>query len=67
MISYDPLFATMQDRRISSYALRFRFGFSSNTYWRITKGEAISTKTINTLCEILDCGVSDIIEYKPDE
>ena len=26
-------------------------------------GEAITTKTLNTLCEILECNVSDIIEY----
>ena len=41
--------------------------FSANTIHRIKHGEAISTRTINTLCEILDCKVSDIIEYIPDE
>ena len=39
----------------------------ANTLHRIKHGEAITTKTINTLCEILNCSVSDIIEYVPDE
>ena len=30
-------------------------------------GEAIGTKALNILCEVLKCGVSDIIEYVPDE
>ncbi|MBP3570362.1 MAG: helix-turn-helix domain-containing protein, partial [Clostridia bacterium] len=30
-------------------------------------GEAISTKTLDTLCYILDCGVSDIIEFIKEE
>ncbi|MCB6723569.1 helix-turn-helix domain-containing protein [Blautia marasmi] len=28
---------------------------------RIKKGEAITTKTIDTLCDILNCEVQDII------
>ena len=30
-------------------------------------GGAISTKTIDTLCFILDCKVEDILEYVNDE
>ncbi len=38
----------------------------SNTIHRMKHGKAITTKTLNTLCEILDCSVSDILEYVPD-
>ena len=31
--------------------------------YRAKKGEAITTKTLDVLCYILDCPVSDIIEH----
>ena len=30
-------------------------------------GKAITTTTLNTLCEILDCRVEDILEYVPED
>ena len=62
MISYKPLFETMKKKNISSYRLN-QEGISRGTYFSIQKGEGISTHTINKLCSILDCSVSDIIEY----
>ncbi|MBO7737380.1 MAG: helix-turn-helix transcriptional regulator, partial [Clostridia bacterium] len=41
----------------------FKQGFSANTLHRIKKGEAISTKTLDALCYVLDCKVEDIIEF----
>ena len=67
MISYRPLYNTMFNRGITEYHLIYKQGLSANTLHRIKHGEAITTKTINTLCEILKCEVSDILEYVPDE
>lgn len=66
MISYEPLFKTMQSKKISSYRLE-KLGFSRATYYSIQKGNSISTNTVNQLCKILKCGVSDIIEYIDDD
>ncbi len=66
MISYRPLFRTMELKKITSYAL-FKKGFSKATYYSIQKGNSISTNTVNQLCKLLDCPVSDIIEYIDDE
>ncbi len=66
MISYAPLFRTMKKKNISSYRLE-KMGFSRATYYSIQKGNSISTNTVNQLCRLLDCGVSDIIEYLDDE
>ena len=46
MISYRPLFKTMAQKNISSYAL-FKMGFSKATYHSIKKGNSISTNTVN--------------------
>lgn len=42
-------------------------GFSRATYYSIQKGNSISTNTVNQLCKLLNCGVSEIIEYLDDE
>ena len=62
MISYAPLFETMKRKGVSSYALE-KAGFSRATYYSIRHGNSISTNTVNQLCRILQCGVSDILEY----
>ena len=62
MISYKPLFETLKKNGMTTYAL-FKAGFSSSTYYSIKAGNSISTNTINQLCELLDCEVSDIIEF----
>ena len=66
MISYRPLFKTMSEKNITSYAL-FKKGFSKATYYSIKKGNSISTNTVNQLCRLLNCSVSDIIEYIDDD
>ena len=66
MISYAPLFKTMQEKRISSYAL-FQEGFAKSTYHSIRQGNSISTNTVNQLCKILKCSVSEVIEYIEDD
>lgn len=67
MISYRPFYETLYRKGITEYHLIFKEGLSANTLHRMKHGEAISTKTLNVLCEILQCNVSDILEYVPDE
>lgn len=67
MITYRPFYETLFRLGITEYHLIFKQGLSANTLHRMKHGEAISTKTLNVLCEILKCSVSDIIEYVPDE
>lgn len=62
MISYAPLFRTMKEKEISSYRLE-QMGFSRATYYSIKQGNSVSTNTIDRLCVLLDCQVSDIIEF----
>ena len=63
MISYRPFWETLNRRNISTYELIYRQGVSANTIYRMKRGMPITTKTLNDLCFILDCSVSDIIEY----
>ena len=61
MISYKPFYETLFRRNFTEYQLTHHHGVSANTLHRIKKGEAITTKTIDTLCDILNCEVQDII------
>ena len=65
MISYEPLFQTMRDKGITSYRL-FKMGFPQSNYYAIKHGENISTNTVNELCTLLECKVSDIMEFVPE-
>lgn len=66
MISYAPLFKTMKEKHITSYRLE-KLGFSRATYYSIQKGNSVSTNTINQLCKLLKCNVTDIMEYIEDD
>lgn len=67
MISYKPFYETLYKKNITEYALIFKHGIPANTLHRMKHNEAITTKTLDVLCTVLDCPVSDIIEYiKPE-
>lgn len=61
MISYKPFYETLYKKDMTEYAPIFKHGIPANTLHRMKHNEAITTKTIDTLCTILDCSVSDII------
>lgn len=64
MIVYNRLWRIMKAKGISQYKLIKEYGFSSGQLDRLRKNENISTYTLNRLCEILDCRLEDIAEYK---
>lgn len=67
LISYGPFYRTLIRKGITEYYLIFKQGVDANTIHRMKHGKAITTTTLNTLCEILDCRVEDVLEYIPDE
>ncbi len=66
MIVYDPFWATLKAKGISTYTLINKYNISSGTLDRMRKGKGISTLKIDDFCRILDCRIEDIIEYKND-
>lgn len=66
MISYQPFYETLFKKGITEYHLIYKQGFSANTLYRIKKGQAISTKTLDALCYALDCRVEDILLFVKD-
>ena len=56
----------MKEKNVSSYRLE-KMGFSRATYYSIQQGNSISTNTVNQLCKLLKCKVSDIMEFIDEE
>ena len=67
MISYEPLWRTMQLRGATTYTLQVKGGISSSTIRRMKVGDSVSTHTLDLLCQLLDCTLDDIVEYVPEE
>ena len=63
MILYSPLWKTMKEKGMSTYALINKHKISNATLYRIRKGKPITTTTINDLCNALKCTPNDIIAY----
>lgn len=67
MITYAPFWKTIKEKGESTYTLIEKHGISSATIDRMRKNKGISTAKINDLCRILDCSVSEVLEYIPDD
>ena len=66
MISYEPLWKTMEKRGATTYTLQVKGQISSSTIRRLKAGESVSTNTLDALCKILACDLDDIVAYLPD-
>ena len=67
MMSYEPFYQTLFDKGITEYHLIFHEGISANTLHRIKQGMPITTKTLDTLCFVLDCEVENVIKHVKTE
>lgn len=63
MIVYNRLWKLLDELDISQYALITYYGFSPSQVTRLKRNEIVKTNTIDHLCEVLHCSVSDIMEY----
>ena len=63
MITFDKLWITMKQKNISTYRLREECGIDSKTIRRLKANENVETKTLDKICNALDCNIQDIAEY----
>ena len=57
----------LKEKGYSSYILRKEKLLSESTIQKLRSGEGISWDNIETLCKLLDCDISAILEYQKDE
>ncbi len=66
MIVFDPLWKTLNEHNISQYKLINDYNISSGQLDRLRKNGNVNTATLNELCNIIGCELSDIAEYRRD-
>lgn len=67
MISYTPLWKTMEKKGITTYTLINKYGINPRTVHNLKHNKSITLFTMEKLCHILDCQAESIVTFIPDE
>ena len=63
MFKFDKLFETIKKKGISTYRLREECILDSKTIKRLKNNQNIELKTLDKVCEYLDCKIEDVVEF----
>ena len=63
MFKFDRLFLTMDKKGVSTYRLREECGIDSKTIRRLKANQNIEMKTLDRICNFLDCKIEDVVEF----
>ena len=63
-VSYNRLFHKMIDKKMSHAQLAGQAGISLNIITRLKRDEYVSMETIEKICNVMNCGVDDILEFE---
>lgn len=66
IISYEPLWNTLKKKHISQYMLIKNYGFSTGTLDALRKNKSITLNTLHDICMLLDCEITDVVEFKKE-
>lgn len=66
MITFDPLWKTLNDKGISQYNLIEDYKMSRGMLDNLKHNRSITLNTLNDICNMLDCDITDVIKYKKD-
>ena len=67
MIKYDKLWETAEKRGVTKSMLTKKYNVSKAQLYRLRYNQPVSTNTLDRLCNILECDISDIMEHIPDD
>ena len=62
MIKYDKLWETAEKRGITKSMLTKKYNVSKAQLYRLRYNQPVSTNTLDRLCNILECDISDIYQ-----
>ena len=64
MVDYSPLWQTMKEKNITTYALINKHGINTRTINNLKHNKGITVDTLEKLCKILNCQPNDIIAFR---
>ena len=65
--NYNNLWKLLIDKKMNKQDLRKMTGISSASIAKLGKGENVNTEILLRICKVLECDISDIMEFVPDE
>jgi DNA-binding Xre family transcriptional regulator len=66
-ISYKKLWHLLIDRDMKKQDLKIKAGVAPASLAKLSKGETVTTETLEKICRALECDISDIMEIVPDD
>lgn len=67
MINYDVFWETIKERKITTYSLINDYGFSKGLIDNLKHNRAITTTTLDDICNKLEIEPENVISYKRDK
>lgn len=67
MISIEPFWKQMKEKGISTYVMENQFDLNPCEISRLRNNHNFTLKTLNRLCALFECDITDIIVYIPDQ
>ena len=62
-VSYDKLWKTLIDKRMTRTELKEAAGISFNVLAKMGRNEFVSMESLYKVCMSLECNIGDIIEF----
>lgn len=66
MITFDPLWKTLKEKKITQYDLIERYKMSRGMLDNLKHNRSITLNSLDDLCNMLDCDITDIIQFTKD-
>ena len=63
MISYAPLWKTMEEKEVTTYTLINQYGINPRTINNLKHNKSITLYTVEKLCKILNCQAESIVVF----
>ena len=66
-ICYKKIWKLLIDRDMQKKDLRIAAGLSTNVIAKLGKNQNVSTEVLGKICKVLDCEITDIMEFVDEE
>ena len=66
-ISYKKLWKLLIDKDMIKKDLRLAAGLSTNVIAKLGKNENVSTEVLGKICKVLNCDITDIMEFVDED
>ncbi len=66
VLCFNKLWKLLIDRDMTRTEMRLVAGISTYTLAKLNRGEKVNTAILVKICNALNCGLEDIVEYHPE-